>query len=50
MFSPQERNGNYVMDMLSSAMVVIVLQYISASNKHVVHLKLTQCYMLIISQ
>ena len=32
------------------AMVIIILQYISVSNQQVVHLKLTQYYMSIISQ
>ena len=31
-------------------MVVIILQYINASNQHIVHLKITQCYMSIVSQ
>ena len=30
-------------------MVIIILQYVSVSNQHVVYLKLTQCSMLIIS-
>ena len=37
-----------VMEVLSNTMVVIILQYISVSNQHIVHIKLTQCYMSII--
>lgn len=38
------------MDVLSDTMVVIISQYISALNQHVVDLKLTQCCKSIISQ
>ena len=38
-----------MVEVLAKAMVVSILQYISVSNKHLVHLKLTQCYMSIIS-
>lgn len=31
--------------MLTSPILVIILQYICAPNHHVVHLPLTQCYM-----
>ena len=30
--------------------MVIILQYTSISNEHIVHLKVTQCYMSMISQ
>lgn len=36
--------------MLANAAVVIVLQYTNISNQHVVRLKLTQCYMPIVSK
>ena len=35
---------------LANAMVVIIWQYINVSHHHTVHLKLTQCYMLIVFQ
>ena len=38
-----------VMDVLNN-FIVIILQYIHISNPHVVHLKLVECYMTIISQ
>lgn len=39
-----------VMEMLANTIVVVVtLQYITVSNQHVVHLKLIQCYLSIIS-
>ena len=38
------------MEVLPNTMLVIILQYMSVSNQHTVHLKLTQCYMSIISQ
>ena len=33
------------MEVLANSMVVIILQYLSAANQHVVHLNLTQCCM-----
>ena len=33
------------MAVLANTMVVIILQYISTSNQHIVHLKLIQCYV-----
>lgn len=51
MFSPQKGNGIYeVMEVLINATVAITSQYINVTNHHAVHLKLTQCHMLIISQ
>ena len=38
------------MDVLTNLGVVIILQYIGVLNHHVVHLKLTQSFMSIISQ
>lgn len=38
-----------VMDVLNN-FIVIILQYIHISNHHVVHLKLVECYMTVISQ
>ena len=38
-----------VIDMLTNLIVVIILQYIGISNYYIVHLKITQCYMPIIS-
>ena len=38
------------MEVLANAMMVIASQYISGSNQPAVHLRLTQCYMSIISQ
>lgn len=35
--------------MLANATVVILLQFVSVSNRHDVHLKLTQCDMSVIS-
>ena len=35
---------------LGNAAVVIILQYVNASNEQIVHLKPTQCYMWIISK
>ena len=37
-------------EVLTNLIVVIISQYIHISNHYVVHLKLTQCYMSIISQ
>lgn len=34
----------------ANAMMVIILQYINVSNQHIIHLKLTQCCVSIISQ
>lgn len=34
---------------LSNATVVIISQYNSVSKQHIAHLKLSQCYVLIIS-
>lgn len=39
-----------MIEVLASVTVVIILQYVIASNQHTVHLKFTQCYMYIISQ
>ena len=39
-----------MMEMLASTIVVIVLQYISVSNRHNVYLNLTKDYMLTIPQ
>ena len=39
-----------MMEMLASTIVVIVLQYISVSNRHNVYLNLTNDYMLTIPQ
>lgn len=36
--------------MLLNAMMVILLQYINVSNRHIINLKLTQRYMPTISQ
>ena len=33
------------MQVLANARVVIILQYLSISNQHIVHLKPTQCYV-----
>lgn len=38
------------MEVLANAVVVTILQYISGSNQHVVHLKLTQCCVSIIAR
>ena len=38
------------MDVLSNLSVVIILQYIGVLNHQIVHLKLTQSFMSIISQ
>ena len=38
-----------VMELLAYTIVVIILQYMSVSNHHIVHTKLTQCYVPIIS-
>ena len=38
------------MEVLTNLIVVTVLQSICISNHHIVHPKLTQCYMSIISQ
>ena len=38
------------MDWLTNLTVLIILQYIHISNHNIVHLKLTQCFMSIISQ
>lgn len=35
---------------LAKAKMVIMLQYISVSNEHIIHHKRTQCYVSIISQ
>ena len=39
-----------VMEMLANILVVIILQHINVWNQQIVCLKLTQCYMSIISQ
>ena len=38
------------MNVLTNLIVLTISQYIHISNQQVVHLKLTQCSMLIISQ
>ena len=38
------------MEMLANATVEFVLQSINVANEHFIRLKLTQCYMSIISQ
>lgn len=47
-----KRNDNYVMGYRCSLMrvVVIMLQYLNASNQHVVHLKLTECLLITINK
>ena len=35
---------------LAVTILVIKLQYINVTNQHIIHLKLTQCHMLIIYQ
>lgn len=52
MFLPQnEMKLLHVMEVLTNAAVVIILQYINLSNQPLgVHLKLIQCYIFIISQ
>ena len=52
MFSPEKKNGQLCegMEVVANTMVVITLQFINGSNHHVVHLKLTQCYVSIICQ
>lgn len=37
-------------EVLAKAMVVIILQYINVPNQQVVSLKLTECYVSIMSQ
>lgn len=37
------------MEVLSNPTVVIILQYACIKNHHIVHFKLKQCYMLIVS-
>ena len=37
------------MEVLANSMVVITLQYINVLSQHVVHFRLTECYMSIIS-
>ena len=51
MSPPQKKKHklNDVIEVLANAKVVITLQYINVSNKHV-HYKLSQCYMSIISK
>lgn len=36
--------------MLANAVVVIILQHISVWNQHLIHLKVTQCYISILSK
>lgn len=38
------------MELLANATVIIILQYTCVWNQHIIHLKLTQCYMPLISQ
>lgn len=38
------------MEVVVNTTVIIVLQFINVSNRHIVHLKLTQCHLSIISQ
>lgn len=37
-------------EMMEVDMVAIILHYKNVSNEHIIHPKLRQCYMLIISQ
>lgn len=39
-----------VMEVSVNSMVLIISLYLSASHQHVVHLKFTQCDMLVIPQ
>lgn len=50
MFSPQKEIVIIQWDGTVKAMAVIILKYLSVSNQYIVHLKLKQCYVLIISQ
>ena len=36
-----------MIELLTNAVMVIILQYMNVSNQYIVHLKLTQCYILI---
>ena len=38
------------MQVIAKTMVAIILQCISVSNQHTVHLKFTRCYMSIIAE
>ena len=37
MFSPQKKNGTYVMEVLANTMIIIILQYVSSQKT--VHLE-----------
>ena len=39
-----------MIEVLTNAAVLIILQYINVSNQHIVHLKLTQWYVSYISK
>ena len=39
-----------MIEVLTKAMVIIIMQYTNGSNQYAVYPKLTQCYMSIISQ
>ena len=39
-----------MIDLLANNTIIIILQYINLLNQQTVHLKLTQCYMSILSQ
>lgn len=44
----KKRNDNYdITEVLTNAMVVIMLQSIHISNQYILHLKLTQCISVI---
>ena len=50
MFSPQnEIELRDTVEVLAKALMLIILDYINVSDQQVVYLKLTQCYMSIIS-
>lgn len=39
-----------MMEVLTNLIVMIILKYIHVSNHQILYLKVTQCYILIISQ
>lgn len=39
-----------MMEALAKSIMGIILQYIRLSNQHTVHLKLTECYKVLLSQ
>ena len=49
MFSSQKKKWSlcYVTEALTNTKVVIILQYLSVSNQHDAHIKVTQCSMSI---